>query len=116
MPPTQKAGDGDSIDDCKQMAYISSMIKTFRSKALGELFAKGRSSKIDAKLQKRILVRLDRLDVADKPEDMNLPGFNFHALSGFSPTRYTIHVNGPWCITFEFEDGGAVRVDFEQYH
>ena len=47
---------------------------------------------------------------------MNLPGFNFHALNGFSPTRYSVHVNGPWCLTFEFEDGDAVRVDFEQYH
>lgn len=92
------------------------MIKTFRHKPLGELFTKGKSSKIDTKLQKRILIRLDRLDVAEKPEDMNLPGFNFHALSGFNPTRYTVHVNGPWCITFEFEHGDAVRVDFEQYH
>jgi toxin HigB-1 len=25
-------------------------------------------------------------------------------------------VNGPWCITFEFLDGDAVRVDLEQYH
>jgi hypothetical protein len=23
---------------------------------------------------------------------------------------------GPWCITFEFEDGDACRIDFEQYH
>lgn len=30
--------------------------------------------------------------------------------------RYSIHVNGPWCITFEFENGSAYRVDFEQYH
>jgi proteic killer suppression protein len=92
------------------------MIRTFRHKAIAELFAKGRSSKIDAKLQKRILLRLDRLDVAERPEDMNLPGFNFHALTGFTPTRYTVHVNGPWCITFEFENGDATRVDFEQYH
>ena len=92
------------------------MIRTFRHKAIAELFAKGRSSKIDDKLQKRILLRLDRLDVAERPEDMNLPGFNFHALTGFTPTRYTVHVNGPWCITFEFENGDATRVDFEQYH
>jgi hypothetical protein len=45
---------------------------------------------------------------------MNLPGFNFHALRGFVPTRYTVHVNGPWCITFEFDAGDALRVDFEQ--
>ena len=47
---------------------------------------------------------------------MNLPGFDFHALKGFVPVRYTVHVNGPWCITFEFEKGDAWRVDFEQYH
>lgn len=37
-------------------------------------------------------------------------------LKGFHPTRYSIHVNGPWCITFEFARGDVVRVDFEQYH
>ncbi len=92
------------------------MIKTFKSKALADLFATGRSAKIDAKMQKRILLRLDRLDAAERPEDMNLPGFDFHALNGFNPTRYTVHVNGPWCITFEFDGQDAVRVDFEQYH
>jgi proteic killer suppression protein len=25
-------------------------------------------------------------------------------------------VNGPWCITFEFNGGDAFNVDFEQYH
>ena len=92
------------------------MIRSFRHKGLGELFATGKATKIDSTLQKRLLIRLDRLDAAEKPEDMNLPGFNFHALRGFSPTRYTVHVNGPWCITFEFDHGDAIRVDFEQYH
>jgi len=27
-----------------------------------------------------------------------------------------MHINGPWCITFEWEDGDALRVDLEQYH
>ncbi len=30
--------------------------------------------------------------------------------------RYSIHVNGPWCVTFEFQDGEASAVDLEQYH
>ncbi len=64
----------------------------------------------------RIMKRLDALDAATRPENMNLPGFDFHALQGHSPTRYTVHVNGPWCITFEFDDGNAERVDLEQYH
>ena len=92
------------------------MIRTFGSKALADLWSKGRTAKIDAKLHKRILIRLDRLDAANAPEQMNLPGFDFHALKGFVPTRYTIHVNGPWCITFEWEDHDALRVDLEQYH
>jgi proteic killer suppression protein len=92
------------------------MIRTFRNKALADLFETGQSAKIDVKLRKRILLRLDRLDAAQRPEDMNLPGFDFHALNGFNPTRYTVHVNGPWCITFEFDGQDVVRVDFEQYH
>jgi proteic killer suppression protein len=91
------------------------MIKTFTSKPLAELWATGRSGKIDARMHKRILVRLDRLDVSVVPEEMNLPGFNFHPLNGL-PQRYSVHVNGPWCITFEFENGDALRVNFEQYH
>jgi toxin HigB-1 len=37
-------------------------------------------------------------------------------LKGYKPTRYSVHVNGPWTITFQFEKGDALRVDFEQYH
>jgi proteic killer suppression protein len=92
------------------------VIRTFRSKPLAGLWSVGRSAKIDPKMHRRILVRLDRLNVSHRPEDMNLPGFDFHALRGFNPTRYSVHVNGPWCLTFEFEDGDALRVDFEQYH
>ena len=92
------------------------MIRSFRSKALAELWAKGRTAKIDGKLRKRILISLDRLNAASAAAQMNLPGFDFHALKGFIPTRYSVHVNGPWCITFEFDAGDALRVDFEQYH
>jgi toxin HigB-1 len=92
------------------------VIRDFRSKGLAELWERGRTAKIDAKMQARILRRLDRLDVVTRPQEMNIPGFDFHPLHGFQPTRYSVHVNGPWCITFEFEDGDACHVDFEQYH
>jgi proteic killer suppression protein len=91
------------------------MIKTFRNKQLRSFWETGRS-KTDPRLHDRILRRLDRLDAADTAEDMNLPGFDFHPLKGHKPTRYTVHVNGPWCITFEFSEGDAYAVDFEQYH
>lgn len=91
------------------------MIKSFTNKQLKVLWETG-SSRIDARMHQRILRRLDVLDAATSPEDMNLPGFDFHGLKGHNPTRYTVHVNGPWCITFEFRDGDAYVLDFEQYH
>ena len=92
------------------------MIRSFTNKALLALFEMGISAKIDVRLHRRILIRLDAISQATSIDDLKLPGYNFHALRGFSPTRYTIHVNGPWCITFEFGEGHAYHVDFEQYH
>jgi proteic killer suppression protein len=58
---------------------------------------------------------LDALDQTGSLKDLNVPGFNFHGLHG-TPKRYTIHVNGPWCITFEWKEGEALRINLEQYH
>jgi proteic killer suppression protein len=91
------------------------MIRSWLDKGLKDLFEKGATSRIQKSMHGRCVVRLDALDRALRPEDMNVPGFDFHALRG-KPRRYTVHVNGPWCITFEFEAGDAYRVDFEQYH
>jgi len=66
-------------------------------------------------MQKRTLRRLDVLDTADSLTELDVPGFNFDALRG-KPKRYSIHVNGPFCITFEWSDGEALRVDLENYH
>jgi proteic killer suppression protein len=91
------------------------MIRSFRHKGLKELFEKGTSARVQKVLQDRCLRRLDALDRAAAAQDMNVPGFDFHALHG-KPQRYTVHVNGPWCVTFEFDEGDALRVDLEQYH
>ena len=90
------------------------MIKSFRHKQLRALWETGKS-RIDARFHPRLLRRLDALDAATKPEDMNLPGFDFHQLKGGNPTRYTVPINGPWRHTFEFEDGNANAIDFTQY-
>lgn len=92
------------------------MISTFKNKGLKELFETGSTRKIDSKLQSKCLRILDALHASTKPEDMNIPGFGYHTLTGHKPTRYTVHVNGPWCITFEFDGENARRVEFEQYH
>ncbi len=91
------------------------MIISIRHKGLAELFERGRSRKMRQDLQSRSLRRLDALDQAESLTDLNVPGFNFHSLQG-KPKRYSLHVNGPWCITFEWKDGDAFKVDLEQYH
>ena len=70
------------------------VIGSFRHKGLKELFESGRSSKVAAVLQRRVLVRLDALNAATALDELRQPGFDFHALHG-KPQRYTIHVNGP---------------------
>ena len=92
------------------------MIRSFRHKGLAELFGRGTSAKVRADLHERALRRLDALDAATELSQLNVPGFDFHPLRGHKPTRYTLHVNGPWCITFEWFAGDALRVDLEQYH
>lgn len=92
------------------------MLRTFKNKALARLYATGKSAKVAPNLHTRILRRLDALNMAYDLTDLNVPGFDFHALHGFKPTRYSLHVNGPWCITFEWDAGDALRVDLEQYH
>lgn len=97
------------------MLYTLRVIRSFRRKGLEEVFQKGRSRKVLSDLWKRVKRRLDAIDAASDPADLQVPGFDFHDLRG-TPKRYSIHVNGPFCITFEWIEGDAWRVDLENYH
>jgi proteic killer suppression protein len=59
---------------------------------------------------------LAALDTAQSTEDMNIPGFRFHPLKGADRGRWSLWVNGNWRLTFEFEDGHAYLLDYEDYH
>ncbi len=76
------------------------MIESFKHKGLQALFEKCTSAKLQKALIERALRRLDAIDIAKTPEALNVPGFDFHGLQG-KPKRYSVHVNGPWCNTFE---------------
>ena len=92
------------------------MIESFWHRGLRDLFETGKSARVRPDLHHRILVRLDAIDKAARLAALNQPGFDFHLLGGLVPRRYSIHVNGPWCITFEWREGRALRVDLEQNH
>jgi proteic killer suppression protein len=91
------------------------VIRSFRHKGLHALFTKGKGAEISAALTPRMIRRLDALHAARDLVELGVPGFNFHRLKG-KPKRYSIHVNGPFCLSFEWYDGDAWRVDWEQYH
>jgi len=92
------------------------VIGSFRHKGLEAFWQKGTKAGIDVKLENRIRARLLALLAAIRPEDMRLPGFDFHPLKGDQARRYSVHVNGPWCITFDWIGTDAVDVDLENYH
>ena len=91
------------------------MIASFRSRALAAFWNKGDAARIRPDHVERLRRRLEALHAAQQPEDLNLPGFDFHRLRG-RPVRYAVHINGPWCLTFEWDGQDAVRADYEQYH
>jgi proteic killer suppression protein len=100
---------------CQSLLYNGAVIKSFRHAGLKTLFQTGISDRVRTDIQTRALRRLDALDHASALADLHLPGIQFHRLQG-KPARYSMHVNGPWCITFAGIEGDAVRVDLEQYH
>jgi toxin HigB-1 len=61
-------------------------------------------------------MQLAALDTAHVIDDMNLPGFRLHPLKGTMGGRWSITVSGNWRMTFEFREGNAYVLDYEDYH
>lgn len=92
------------------------MIKSFRHKGLRSLFESGKTAGVQASHVKRLRMQLAALDTAQVIDDMDIPGFRLHSLKGEMRGRWSITVNGNWRLTFEFEDGNAYILDYEDYH
>ena len=57
-----------------------------------------------------------RVNAATEPNDMNAPGYDFHALKSDLAGFYSVHVNGNWTIIFQFENGDTNNVNLVDYH
>ena len=91
------------------------MIRTFKHKGLMQLFENGRSRLVNQQQKEKCINRLDALDAAQRPDDMNIPGFGFHGLKG-KPKRSGVTITGNWRITFGFDGVDVINVDLENYH
>jgi toxin HigB-1 len=92
------------------------MIKSFRHKGLERFFKSGSKVGIQPHHAGKLKRLLTALDEAIGPEDLNIPGWRLHRLSGPLAGHWSVWVNGNWRLTFAFEGVDAVLVDYQDYH
>ncbi len=92
------------------------MIKSFRHKGLEDFFCSGKKNAIKPEHANRLEKILDRLNAASEIRDMNYPGSNLHKLTGNFKGQYAVNVSGNWRVFFEFIDGNAYIVNYDDYH
>ncbi len=92
------------------------MVKTFRHKRLQKFFESGSVAGIQPHHAIRLRMQLAALNTAQMVEDMNIAGFRLHPLKGREKGRWSIWVSGNWRLTFEFRNGDAYVLDYEDYH
>ena len=51
-----------------------------------------------------------------RPEDMNAPGWRFHALTGDMKGFYSVTIQANWRMMFCFDGKDAELVDYLDYH
>jgi proteic killer suppression protein len=97
-------------------SYNFRMIRSFRHKGVERFFKSGSRAGIQAAHAPRLARQLSALDAVTRPEDMNRPGWDWHPLKGGLSGHWSVSVNGNWRLTFAFENGDAILVDYQDYH
>jgi len=92
------------------------MIKSFKHKGLKTFFETGSKAGIQAKHERKLRMQLAAIDTATVINDIDLPGFRLHSLKGDREGSWSITVNGNWRMTFEYIDGNAYILNYEDYH
>ena len=92
------------------------MIHSFQHKGLKRFYESGSAAGVQPHHAKRLRMLLTALETAQSIEDMDVPGFRLHQLKGKERGRWSVWVNGNWRVTFEFKDGHAYVLDYEDYH
>ena len=92
------------------------MIRNFRHRWLRRLYEDDDRRGVPADRSDKIARILARLDEADVPQKMDLPGYRLHPLKGALRGFWAVDVSGNWRIVFRFEGGHACDVDMIDYH
>ncbi|MDI9349193.1 MAG: type II toxin-antitoxin system RelE/ParE family toxin [Candidatus Symbiobacter sp.] len=92
------------------------MIIRFRHRGLKLLYDSGDHRLLQPQLAAKISRILARLDVIETPQDMDLPGYYLHKLSGDLKNFWSVRVTGNWRIIFQVTEDGIDQVDLTDYH
>lgn len=92
------------------------MIKKIRHKGLRKFYKTGSLQGIIPEHAGRLRVILARLDASKEPQDMNLPGLDFHSLTGNYAGFWAVSVSGNWRVIFRFDGEDATDVEYLDYH
>lgn len=92
------------------------MIKSFKHKGLKRFFTTGSTAGINPAHADRLEERLQALHTAIIIDDMDLPGWRLHSLKGDRAGLWAVNVSGNWRVVFQFKDGHAYVVNYEDYH
>jgi toxin HigB-1 len=72
------------------------MIRSFRHKGIELFFTTGSKAKIQPKYAGKLRDQLGALDIAKRPEHMDVRGWDWHALKGNLVGHFAVSVNGNW--------------------
>ena len=92
------------------------MNKSFQHRGLQALYEKGETRRLPPQHIPKLRDILATLNHSRSPADMGLPGFKLHPLKGNLRGYYAVSVSGNWRMTFRFEDGHAVDINYTDYH
>jgi proteic killer suppression protein len=92
------------------------VIKSFRHKGIERFFLTGSRAGIQPEHAGRLARQMQSLDVARRPQDMNIPGWKLHALKADLAGHWSVSVSGNWRLTFSFDGEDVVLVDYQDYH
>ncbi|MEJ0061892.1 MAG: type II toxin-antitoxin system RelE/ParE family toxin [Alphaproteobacteria bacterium] len=92
------------------------MIRSFKHRGLKRLYEDGDRSGIRPDLLDAAEDILARLDEADTPQALNLPGYRLHPLKGGLKGFWSVTVRRNWRIIFRFVGADALDVELIDYH
>lgn len=92
------------------------MIRSFKHRGLKRLYERNDRTGIRPDLLDDVEDILARLDGADSPQALNLPGYRLHPLKGDLKGFWSVTVRANWRIIFRFEGVDAFDVELIDYH